>query len=120
MIIELFGRAAVYADILSSPPLWRFKLCFDLPWLHSIFYPGRMNAASRDSFEGVSRRVDELESLFTHMQRTMQDLNDVLLAQQSRLEALEAQITRHARDAEALATVLDERRTLEDDKPPHY
>jgi uncharacterized coiled-coil protein SlyX len=68
----------------------------------------------------AAQRLTMLEETITHFERTLQDLNDVVLAQQQQLTALERRVTRLVSDLNALADKTQEVRRLEDDKPPHY
>ena len=74
---------------------------------------------SRDEPEQVAARVGELEILLTHQQRLVEELNEVILTQHRRIDALELQVSRLTRELESL-TPTAEARKLEDDKPPHY
>jgi uncharacterized coiled-coil protein SlyX len=62
----------------------------------------------------------ELEMLFTHLQRTIADLDQVVLAQQKQIEALERTIGSLRGDFDRLATATHTARTPEEEKPPHY
>ena len=60
-------------------------------------------------------RIDELEMRITHQDKALADLNDAVLAQWKKIEALERQLKR----------VTDEFQNLESgpvpiEKPPHY
>ena len=60
-------------------------------------------------------RIDELEMRIMHQDKALADLNDVVLAQLKKIEALERQLMR----------VTDEFQNLESgpvpiEKPPHY
>lgn len=68
----------------------------------------------------LEQRVSELESLFLHLQRTVQDLNDVLLDQHRQLTAVQSQMDRVLRDVDSLVQVQERPRRPEDEKPPHY
>ncbi len=65
-------------------------------------------------------RLVAVEELMTHLDRVLQDLNEVVLNQQQRLERLETRWSRLANELEIVSQRVDEPRTLEDDKPPHY
>lgn len=79
-----------------------------------------MNHPQDEPIASISSRMTELEGLFTHLQKTVQELDQVVLAQQRRLEVLEARVLRLAAGIEALAGASEPPRTLEDDRPPHY
>jgi uncharacterized coiled-coil protein SlyX len=71
--------------------------------------------------EKMSARLIELEELVTHLQRTVQDLDGVVLAQQRQLDTLAQRLARLSGQLEANLSARGEPpRTLEDDKPPHY
>jgi uncharacterized coiled-coil protein SlyX len=72
----------------------------------------RPNTPEKDSStvetsDRVSKRITDLELLFTHLERQVADLHDVVLRQQHRLEAAEKQIRALRRQPE------------EDDLPPN-
>ena len=45
-----------------------------------------------EPFEAVTKRVTELELLFTHLERQVADLHKVVLRQEQRIEATEKQV----------------------------
>ena len=65
-------------------------------------------------------RVTELESLFTYLQRMIQDLSQVVLDQQRQLDATERQLSRILRDVVSLSAGSVEPRPEREEKPPHY
>jgi uncharacterized coiled-coil protein SlyX len=65
-------------------------------------------------------RVTDLEVLFMHLQRSVQDLDKVILDQQKQLNSLRAQLSRLLLQLEQLADSGAEPRRLEEEKPPHY
>lgn len=67
---------------------------------------------------GQARRITALEELLTHLERTVGELNSVVLDQQSRLAALEQRLARLALDVDTAGA--EPPRSLQDDKPPHY
>lgn len=68
----------------------------------------------------LSARIVELETLYTHLQKTLGELDQVVLGQQRQIEALERKIAAVNADLGAVArSVVDDRRP-EDEKPPHY
>jgi SlyX protein len=79
-----------------------------------------MNHPQDEPLALLSARMTELEGLFTHLQRTVQELDQVVLAQQRRIEVLEAQVLRLAAGLEALSGSSEPPRTMEDERPPHY
>jgi len=72
------------------------------------------------TIERLTHRVVELEELITHMQRTIGDLDQVVLAQQNRLELLERRISAVGAELSVVASSVVEERKPEDEKPPHY
>lgn len=65
----------------------------------------------------LTDRVTELEVLFTHLQRSVQDLDKVILDQQKQIDALRGQLARLMTSLDRLTEMaLDVR----DDPPPHY
>lgn len=68
----------------------------------------------------LERRLVAMEELMTHLDRVLQELNEVVLNQQQRLERLETRWSRMANELEIVSQHVTEPRTLEDDKPPHY
>ncbi len=79
-----------------------------------------MNEPRVDDEKRLEARVVELETLFTHLQRTIGELDQVVLAQQKRIEALERTIATWREELGALAGAVTEERKPEDEKPPHY
>lgn len=93
------------------------------PDLPSVLFnsPADLNlkdmSAELHSAEHVFRRVTELEMLFTHLQRTVQDLDKVILDQQKQIDGLRGELSR-------IMTTLDQFSELSvesrDERPPHY
>ena len=79
-----------------------------------------MSQQPADGLQNIAMRVVELESLHMHLQRTVEDLNQVVLAQQNRLDALERAVGALRESADELANARQEVRRPEDEKPPHY
>ena len=74
----------------------------------------------RDRMDELAARVTELEELFTHQQQTVKDLNLVVTEQYRKIDLLESRLRGMAEKMSTLSEPEAERRTLEDDKPPHY
>jgi SlyX protein len=72
---------------------------------------------ARDSLES---RVVEMEVLFTHLQRTLGELDQVVLRQQKQIEALERTAKNLGESLGQLSAGPPEERKPEDEKPPHY
>lgn len=70
--------------------------------------------------ESLLDRIAELEGLFTHLQRTVQDLDQVVFQQHRRLDVLDARLARLSASLEAMAAPQAPPTELEDERPPHY
>src|SRR5687768_16888995 len=69
----------------------------------------------------LHRRLSEVESLLTYVQRTVDELNGVILEQQGRLAAQEKAIARLRGMFSTLEdSIVEVPRRPEDEKPPHY
>jgi len=79
-----------------------------------------MSETYQEDLEALAARVTELEELSTHQERTVQQLNEVILQQERRLAETEAALKRLAEKFETLSTSADTPRSLEDERPPHY
>ena len=80
-----------------------------------------MTDSSADAQGELARRLSEVESLLMFVQRTMDDLNTVILAQQRRLEAQDGEIARlRAMLTNFADSIVEAPRNPEDEKPPHY
>ena len=71
-------------------------------------------------WDRLHERVVDLETLWMHLQRTLGDLDQVVLTQQKRIEALERKIAGLTSDLSSLSGSLPDERKPEDEKPPHY
>ncbi len=65
-------------------------------------------------------RLTALEELLTHVQRTLEDIHDVVLAQQKQLDGCDVRLKRLERDVPTVARSLSEDRDPEEERPPHY
>lgn len=65
------------------------------------------------------QRLTELEIRFSHQDDFLHQLNQVVVEQQQKIERLEKEILDLKRNVNQDHNV-DGRRTLADDKPPHY
>lgn len=70
--------------------------------------------------ERLAARVTELEELLTHFERTVQDLNEVLLQVQNRLDTLESRLEKLSKIEEARGGSVGEDPSIHDERPPHY
>jgi SlyX protein len=69
----------------------------------------------------LERRLSEVESLLTFLQKTTDDLNAVILEQQRRLDAQARELARLQATIETLTgSIVEAPRRPEDEKPPHY
>ena len=70
--------------------------------------------------ERLAARVTELEELFTHFERIVQDLNEVLLQVQNRLDTLESRLENLSKIVESRGESVAEDASIHDERPPHY
>jgi uncharacterized coiled-coil protein SlyX len=81
---------------------------------------GLTGAENTVNLKSNESRLTSLEELVTHLERTAQDLNDVLLAQQKRIEQLDQQMILLRGEVDRALTDTTQPPRLEDEKPPHY
>ena len=74
-------------------------------------------SADPNTAEHLFRRVTELEVLFTHLQRTVHDLDKVILDQQKQIDGLRGELSRIMATLDQLTEMTVEAR---DERPPHY
>lgn len=79
-----------------------------------------MSHDTDDRLASLLRRTHELEERYTHLQRTVEDLNEVVIDQGRKIDQLERHMALYARQLGALSERVPEPRTLEEDRPPHY
>ena len=80
-----------------------------------------MTNSQADDADELARRLSETESLLMFLQRTVDDLNSVILEQQRRLEAHDSEFARLRGMFLNLSDAMAEPpRKPEDEKPPHY
>jgi uncharacterized coiled-coil protein SlyX len=79
-----------------------------------------MSPEKPTSLTRLETRIIELENLFTHQQKTIQDLHEVILGQQRRLDKFEIHAAHLTTRTESLLASIDTPRRPEDEKPPHY
>jgi SlyX protein len=65
-------------------------------------------------------RLTDLEVLFTHLQRTVHDLDQVVIRHERRLDSLEQALQHLTRHMDGLSNSPEEPISLEDERPPHY
>ena len=68
----------------------------------------------------LSEQFVSMQETMTHLQHDVEQMHDVMLAQQQELELLRREIVRLDGLLEGLDSGEDSPRTLEDDRPPHY
>lgn len=79
-----------------------------------------MSDSSAD-FRELERRLREVESLVTFLQRAADDFHAVILEQQRQLEAQNKELSRLSTMFMNFADpTVQAPRSLEDEKPPHY
>ena len=66
------------------------------------------------------RRIQELEFVVTHLQKTVDDLNTAMLLQQKKVDIICRQLEQAKSDVRAMMGADNSPRSLADDKPPHY
>ncbi len=76
--------------------------------------------AGTPSPERLERRMQELEFVITHLQRTVEDLNSALVLQQKTIDVLCRQLEQAKSDIRSSLGGDSSPRSLADDKPPHY
>lgn len=70
--------------------------------------------------EQLVARVTELEELFTHFERTIQDLNEVVLGVQQRLDTLENRLENLSKILKTRSKSSVEDPSTREERPPHY
>lgn len=73
-----------------------------------------------DAASSLAARLTDLENRYTLLQRTVEDLDQVILSQARQIESLERKLALVTSQLAAVADRDTEPRSLEDDKPPHY
>lgn len=69
------------------------------------------------TLDDINNRIQILEEKFEYQERTIDDLNDVIIEQQTQLNSLEDQISRFQ---SLLAAIEDRPSGGEEPPPPHY
>lgn len=65
----------------------------------------------------LPERITELEMLLTHLQRSVQDLDKVILDHQKQIDGLRGELSRIVTALDRLTEMTAEPR---DERPPHY
>ena len=68
----------------------------------------------------IEARVISLEERMTHIDHLLNELNDVVCSIQDRLDKQNEAISHLSEIGRRLAAGESEKRTLEDERPPHY
>jgi uncharacterized coiled-coil protein SlyX len=79
-----------------------------------------MESAHAKDLQQALARIVELETLYTHLQRTLGDLDQAVLDQQRQIEVMSKRIHTLAGDFDRMAGSEPEVRKPEDERPPHY
>jgi len=66
------------------------------------------------------RRIEELEFVVSHLQKTVDELNTAMLLQQKTVDVLCRQLEQTKSDVRSILGADTSPRSLADDKPPHY
>ncbi len=66
------------------------------------------------------KRITELEFVVTHLQKTIQDLNEVIIEQGKRIDTMQREVRLLASDLRQVRDSSREPRRVEDEIPPHY
>ena len=86
-----------------------------------VLHANAMSDSRVDDVGELARRLSDLESLLMFLQRTVEDLNTVILQQQRRLEAQDNELARRRATFVNLGdTMAEPPRKPEEEKPPHY
>jgi uncharacterized coiled-coil protein SlyX len=79
-----------------------------------------MEPEPAEGLQPALARIVELETLYTHLQRTLGELDQAVLDQQRQIDTLSKRINSLAGDLNRLAGSEPEVRKPEDERPPHY
>jgi uncharacterized coiled-coil protein SlyX len=85
--------------------------------------PANLDPAKRDPSElrpSLEDRVQELECIVSHLQATIDDLNEALLLQQKKIDKLSLQLQHINSIADSSWIADNSAASLSDEKPPHY
>jgi uncharacterized coiled-coil protein SlyX len=88
--------------------------------LESLFLSQPMPGPMDDPIAAIAGRQTDLEVLVTHLQRTVQALDEVIRRQHDSLDLLQARLARLEGDVGQLRDTTTVERRPEDEKPPHY
>ncbi len=65
-------------------------------------------------------RITHVEELLTHLQRSLQEISDVVLGQQERSDKIERNLAQLTEQLRAMSEPDAADADLEDERPPHY
>ena len=65
-------------------------------------------------------RLVDIELKLTHQEDTVDALNKIVYEQQKKIDELEKLLTTLARQVKDTANSVDEQRSIENERPPHY
>jgi len=89
----------------------------DFPGINSIGqYPETVSVATMNS----DSRIDHLETVIMHLQKQVHELDSVVLSQQRQIDLVQRELMRLAINSQTLQDSIYERRSLEEERPPHY
>ena len=77
-------------------------------------------ASPASQISNQERRIQELEFVVAHLQKTVDDLNTAVLLQQKKVDIICRQLEQAKSDVRSMMGADNSPRTLADDKPPHY
>ena len=73
-----------------------------------------------DKQQSFEKRLVALEEAMMHVEHTVKELNEVACSIQGRLDKQQQALDSLTETARLMANRDTEKRTLEDDRPPHY
>ncbi|NQU25398.1 MAG: SlyX family protein [Candidatus Nealsonbacteria bacterium] len=73
-----------------------------------------------DKQPSIETRLTALEESLMHVERTLRELNEATCSIQDRLDRRDRMLSHLAEETGPLEDGHAEKRTLEDDRPPHY
>jgi uncharacterized coiled-coil protein SlyX len=80
-----------------------------------------MTNSESQSNQDLQDGQSEIESVVTYLQRTVDELNSVILEHQGRIDSQEKELARlRAMFTNLVDSIVEAPRRPEDEKPPHY
>lgn len=77
-------------------------------------------SGSKGESNSYERRIENLEFVVSHLQKTIDDLNDAVLQQHRKIDMLARQMEQAKSVVQSVLNADNTPRSLADDKPPHY